>query len=182
MVHGQAIDVILRGGTVIDGLGAPGVVADVAFGGDRIVAIGELGDATAAIEIDVSGLVVAPGFIDVHTHDDLACLAAPEMTAKLSQGVTSVIVGNCGISATQLRFDETVPEPFTIADLHRVYAAVWGVAPDLGNFRRKVMKTPGFVVPTDQKGDAEPTGGPRPLLFRRGSAATLQPAMLRPED
>lgn len=114
MVHGQAIDVILRGGTVIDGLGAPGVVADIAFGGDRIVAIGELGDATAAIEIDVSGLAVAPGFIDVHTHDDLACLAAPEMTAKLSQGVTSVIVGNCGISATQLRFDETVPEPFNL--------------------------------------------------------------------
>lgn len=76
---------------------------------------------------------------------------------------------------------EFVTEPFTIADLHRVYNAVWGVAPDLGNFRRKVMKTPGFVVATDQKGSSEPTGGPRPLLFRRGDATTLQPAMLRPE-
>jgi 8-oxo-dGTP diphosphatase len=75
---------------------------------------------------------------------------------------------------------EFVTEPFTIADLHRVYTAVWGTAPDLGNFRRKVMKTPGFVVATDEKADAEPTGGPRPLLFERGEAVTLQPAMLRP--
>jgi 8-oxo-dGTP diphosphatase len=77
---------------------------------------------------------------------------------------------------------EFVTEPFTIADLHRVYTAVWGVAPDLGNFRRKVMKTSGFVVPTEEKAAAEPTGGPRPLLFRRGEAVTLQPAMLRPGD
>jgi 8-oxo-dGTP diphosphatase len=77
---------------------------------------------------------------------------------------------------------EFVTEPFTIADLHRVYTAVWGTAPDLGNFRRKVMKTPGFVIATDQKGPAESNGGPRPLLFRRGEAATLQPAMLRPEE
>ena len=77
---------------------------------------------------------------------------------------------------------EFVNEPFTIADLHRVYTAVWGVAPDLGNFRRKVMKTSGFVVATDEKGAPEPTGGPRPLLFHRGDATTLQPAMLRPGD
>ena len=77
---------------------------------------------------------------------------------------------------------EFVTEPFTIADLHRVYTAVWGVAPDLGNFRRKVLKTPGFVVATEQKGSAEPAGGPRPLLFLRGDAVTLQPAMLRPAE
>lgn len=71
-----------------------------------------------------------------------------------------------------------VTEPFTLAELRAVYAAVWGVAPDLGNFRRKVLSTDGFVVPTDQRGSS--SGGPRPLLFRRGPATALQPAMLRP--
>lgn len=71
-----------------------------------------------------------------------------------------------------------VTEPFTLAELRAVYAAVWGVAPDLGNFRRKVLSTDGFVVPTDERGSS--SGGPRPLLFRRGPATHLQPAMLRP--
>lgn len=71
-----------------------------------------------------------------------------------------------------------VAEPFTLAELRAVYAAVWGVAPDLGNFRRKVLSTDGFVVPTDQRGAS--SGGPRPLLFLRGPATALQPAMLRP--
>lgn len=71
-----------------------------------------------------------------------------------------------------------VTEPFTLAELRAVYAAVWGVAPDLGNFRRKVLSTDGFVVPTDER--AESSRGPRPLLFRRGPATALQPAMLRP--
>jgi 8-oxo-dGTP diphosphatase len=71
-----------------------------------------------------------------------------------------------------------VAEPFTLAELRAVYAAVWGVAPDLGNFRRKVLSTDGFVVPTDERGSS--SRGPRPLLFRRGPATALQPAMLRP--
>jgi 8-oxo-dGTP diphosphatase len=71
-----------------------------------------------------------------------------------------------------------VTEPFTLAELRAVYAAVWGVAPDLGNFRRKVLSTDGFVVPTDERGAS--SRGPRPLLFRRGPATALQPAMLRP--
>ncbi|HHU10157.1 MAG TPA: NUDIX hydrolase [Intrasporangiaceae bacterium] len=71
-----------------------------------------------------------------------------------------------------------VTEPFTLAELRSVYAAVWGVAPDLGNFRRKVLSTDGFVIPTEQRGNS--SGGPRPLLFRRGPATALQPAMLRP--
>lgn len=71
-----------------------------------------------------------------------------------------------------------VTEPFTLAELRGVYAAVWGVAPDLGNFRRKVLSTDGFVVQTDER--AASRGGPKPLLFTRGSATALQPAMLRP--
>jgi 8-oxo-dGTP diphosphatase len=72
---------------------------------------------------------------------------------------------------------EFVTEPFTLAELRRVYAAVWGVPPDLGNFRRKVLGTDDFVVPTDTHGA---TAGGRPaLLYRRGGATAIQPPMLR---
>src|SRR6266851_2645573 len=76
-----------------------------------------------------------------------------------------------------------VEEPFTLADLRRVYAAVWGSAPDLGNFRRKVLGTDGFVVPAERSHDpaAGPAGGRPPLLYRRGPATALHPPMLRPE-
>lgn len=74
---------------------------------------------------------------------------------------------------------EFVDETFTLPELHRVYAAVWGVAPDKRNFNRKVLKAKDFVEATAEKGDSEATG-PKPLLFRRGPATMLQPAMLRP--
>jgi len=93
-----ACDVILRNGMVVDGSGRPAFAADVAIRGDRLVRIGDLEHAKTLREINVSGLIVAPGFIDVHTHDDAAVIARPEMTAKLTQGVTTVIGGNCGIS------------------------------------------------------------------------------------
>jgi 8-oxo-dGTP diphosphatase len=74
-----------------------------------------------------------------------------------------------------------VAEPFTIADLRRVYAAVWGDAPDLANFRRKVLGTPGFVVEESRSPTAPgPAGGRPPLLYRHGDATTLHPPMLRP--
>jgi 8-oxo-dGTP diphosphatase len=74
-----------------------------------------------------------------------------------------------------------VAEPFTMADLRRVYAAVWGAAPDLANFRRKVLGTPGFVIEESRSPQAPgPAGGRPPLLYRRGDATTLHPPMLRP--
>ena len=63
-------DVIIRNGTVIDGTGANGFQADVAITGDRVTAVGDLGGQSAGEEIDAQGRVIAPGFIDVHTHDD----------------------------------------------------------------------------------------------------------------
>ena len=91
-------DIIIRNATVIDGSGAAGFEADVAVTGDRVSALGDLGAMTASQEIDAQGQVVAPGFIDVHTHDDRYLFTHPEMAPKASQGVTSVVVGNCGFS------------------------------------------------------------------------------------
>jgi N-acyl-D-amino-acid deacylase len=89
---------LIRGGTVIDGTRAPRFDADVAIRDGRIAAIGKLGDARAHTEIDAAGKIVAPGFIDAHTHDDRLLLSAPDMAPKASQGVTTVVAGNCGIS------------------------------------------------------------------------------------
>lgn len=74
-----------------------------------------------------------------------------------------------------------VDEPFTLADLHRVYEAVWGQASDLGNFRRKILETDGFVTPLErsERPAAGSAGGRPPLLYTRGPAEMLHPAMLR---
>ena len=98
----QHCDILITNGLVYDGTGADGISADLAITGDRIVAIGELAHWHANETIDASGLAVAPGFIDAHTHDDRAVLVTPDMKAKVSQGVTSVIAGNCGISLAPL--------------------------------------------------------------------------------
>ena len=107
-------DFILRGGEVIDGSGARRFPADVAIAGDRIVEVGAVAKAAGAREIDASGKIVAPGFIDVHTHDDRALFASPEMAAKASQGVTTVVTGNCGISLAPLRIDHAPPPPLDL--------------------------------------------------------------------
>jgi 8-oxo-dGTP diphosphatase len=77
-----------------------------------------------------------------------------------------------------------VEEPFTLADLCRVYAAVWGTAPDLGNFRRKLLGTPGFVIEAQRSSVAAagPAGGRPPLLYRRGDADILHPPMFRTRE
>ncbi|MCH2491665.1 MAG: D-aminoacylase [Gammaproteobacteria bacterium] len=94
----EQCDVLIRGGQVIDGTGQPARLADVAITGDRIVALGALNVERAEHVIEATGQTVAPGFIDVHTHDDRLVMSNPEVTPKLSQGVTTVVVGNCGIS------------------------------------------------------------------------------------
>ena len=91
-------DLILRNGLIIDGTGGPAIQADIAVVGDRITGIGQV-DSTGATEVDVSGLTICPGFIDVHTHDDFAVTVHPDMAFKVLGGVTTVIVGNCGFGA-----------------------------------------------------------------------------------
>src|SRR6478609_2464734 len=91
-------DLLIRNATVIDGTRAPRFAADIAVMNGRIASIGPLDNERADVEIDSGGRIVAPGFIDAHTHDDRLMLSAPEMAPKVSQGVTTVVAGNCGIS------------------------------------------------------------------------------------
>src|SRR5690348_3346009 len=87
----RSTTMLLRGGTIIDGSGAPRRTADLRIEGDRIAAINPGLTADDAEVVDVSGCIVAPGFIDVHTHDDRFVLSQPQMLPKVSQGVTTVI-------------------------------------------------------------------------------------------
>jgi N-acyl-D-amino-acid deacylase len=90
-------DLVIRNATVIDGSGAPRYRADIGVKAAVIAAIGR-DLPPGARELDATGLIAAPGFIDAHTHDDRLMLSAPEMAAKVSQGITTVVAGNCGIS------------------------------------------------------------------------------------
>lgn len=107
-------DLVLRGGVVLDGTGQSRRIADVSIKDDRIAAIGRIGKGKAHREIDVRRKCVAPGFIDSHTHDDRVCIHDPLMSAKVSQGVTTVVVGNCGMSLAPLNRPREVPEPFNL--------------------------------------------------------------------
>jgi N-acyl-D-aspartate/D-glutamate deacylase len=109
-----ACDTLIRNATVIDGSGADPRRADVAVEGERICAVGELGSFRAEQIVEADGKVVAPGFIDTHSHDDIVAVRKPEMLPKLSQGVTTVIVGNCGISAAPVKLNGALPEPMNL--------------------------------------------------------------------
>lgn len=91
-------DLLIRGGRLVDGSGNPWRHADVAIDGDRISATGRLRDARARRIVAADGLVVAPGFIDLHAHSDLALLDAPDLLPKVMQGVTTELIGQDGLS------------------------------------------------------------------------------------
>ena len=94
-------DIVVRGGTLVDGTGGPQRTADVAVVGDRIVAVGE--GLRGERELDASGQVVAPGFIDIHTHYDAQVFWDPRLTPSSFHGVTTVVAGNCGFSIAPTR-------------------------------------------------------------------------------
>src|SRR5437867_10228238 len=114
--HGGVMDdLLIRGGHVIDGTGAPGFDADVSVGAGRIVAVERRASRPARRVIDARGQVVAPGLIDIHTHSDFTLPLNPRAESKIRQGVTLEVVGNCGFSVAP-----AMPERIA---MHREYLA-----------------------------------------------------------
>ena len=128
-------DTLIRQALIIDGSNTPGYVADVGLRDGRIETIGDLSNAQAEHEIDASGRVLAPGFIDVHTHDDTVVIRQPQMLPKLSQGVTTVIVGNCGISASPVTLRGDPPDPMNLLGSASAF-----VYPRFSDYRAAVEK------------------------------------------
>src|SRR5271156_6124060 len=134
-------DLIIRDATVFDGTAAPRFNADVAVTGDRIVAVGDLGASSAAQEVIATGKALAPGFIDAHTHDDRAVLCGPPcMLCKMSQGVTTVVVGNCGISLSPVRM-KTRPAP----PLDLLGDETWFSFDSFGEYAERLARDPSPV-------------------------------------
>ncbi len=110
LLQPQSFDLVLRGGSVIDGSGAPARIADVGITGVRISGVGDLSGATATRSLDVSGLTVAPGFIDVHTHSEDELITNPKAESKIRQGVTTEILGMDGGSYKPAEFADKLME------------------------------------------------------------------------
>ncbi len=102
-MRAMAHDLVIRGGTVVDGTGAPARRADVAVDGDRITAVGEVDAGGAARVIDAEGRLVTPGFVDLHSHLDAQVGWDPAMTSSCWHGITSVVMGNCGMTFAPVR-------------------------------------------------------------------------------
>jgi N-acyl-D-aspartate/D-glutamate deacylase len=113
-------DLILRNGTLVDGLGGPRRRADVGVRGGRVSAIGDLSAADTVERIDVAGRIVAPGFVDIHAHSDFTVLSDPRAQSAVRQGITTQVNGNCGMS----------PVPAPAERAHEVREAVNTVDPD----------------------------------------------------
>src|SRR5437660_701195 len=103
----MAYDLLIRGGTLIDGSGAPRTRSDVAIAGGRIAAIGASVDGRAEKIIDAGGLAVTPGFIDIKTHSDFVLPINPKAESKVRQGVTTEIIGHCGFSVAPVLAGKT---------------------------------------------------------------------------
>lgn len=121
-----------------------------------------------------------PDRVDLFPIDHLGTSAGPDLAFDHDRIVPDAVErARAKLEYTPLA-TAFVAEPFTLADVRRVYEAVWGVPLDPGNFRRKILSTADFVVPTEQTAPPGPEGGRPARLYRRGTARLLHPAMLRP--
>lgn len=135
-------DIVITGGTVIDGTGSLGRKHDVAIDGDRIIAIGE-GPYDARTTIDATDCIVTPGFIDLHSHADFSISIDPEASTQLAQGVTTIVTGNCGQSPFPLRGPS---QPRQFMGFRGLAALSWNWT-DAAGFADEVMATrPGVNI------------------------------------
>ncbi len=134
-------DLIIRDATILDGTGAPRRRGDVGVTGERITQVGDLGGASADREVLAGGRAIAPGFIDAHTHDDRAVLCGPAcMACKMSQGVTTVVVGNCGISLSPTRMTSRPVPPLDLLGDES-----WWTFGSFGEYADRLARDPGPV-------------------------------------
>ncbi|MEM1702309.1 MAG: amidohydrolase family protein, partial [Desulfurococcaceae archaeon] len=118
-------DLIIKNGIVVDGSGSPPFRADIGILGDRIWKIGNLAGSEADIVIDAKGLMISPGFIDIHNHSDISLLELPTADNYVLQGVTTIVIGNCGYSPaplTDLNRDEIIRE---VKNIHPDVQITW---------------------------------------------------------
>jgi N-acyl-D-amino-acid deacylase len=134
-------DLIIRDATIFDGTGGSRIRGDVGVTGDRIVAVGDLGASSGDREVLAEGKALAPGFIDAHTHDDRAVLCGPAcMLCKMSQGVSTVVVGNCGISLSPVRMAKRPIPPLDLLGDES-----WWVFDSFGEYAERLKKDPSPV-------------------------------------
>ncbi len=167
--NGAKPDLIIRNARLIDGSGAPSRIGDLAVADDRIVALGELKGTHGAREIDAGGKALAPGFIDPHTHDDRALLSDPLMTCKVSQGVTTVVAGNCGVSLAPLDIGQRPPPPLDL-----VCPDPKGFFADFGAYLGALDAAPAALNMVGQVGHASLRIGAMDSLDRAATAGEIK--------
>ena len=166
---GDTADLVLRDARLIDGTGGPSRRGDLAIKDDRILALGDLSGTRGAREIDLAGKAVAPGFIDVHTHDDRALLADPLMTCKVSQGVTTVVTGNCGVSLAPLKISKRPPAPMDL-----ICEDPDGFFADFGDYLGALDRDPPATNALAQVGHASLRVGAMDRLDRAASGTEIE--------
>lgn len=132
----MTFDWIIKNARIIDGSGQPAYAGDLGICDGKIAALGRIDNAVAVQSFDAQGLVLAPGFIDVHTHDDIQVIRTPNMLPKISQGITTVIVGNCGISASPVTLINNLPDPMNLLGSSSDFCF-----PDLASYKRAINQT-----------------------------------------
>jgi N-acyl-D-amino-acid deacylase len=140
-VRGLDFDLVIRNGRIVDGTGGPWFDGDVAINGEKIAAVGGIGSADAEVVIDAEGLVVSPGFIDIHCHSEYTLFVNPQADSLVRQGLTTVINGVCGGSPAPVKkehahiygLEEHIDADFSLGDYNRVIEGQ-GVAINAGAF------------------------------------------------
>jgi N-acyl-D-amino-acid deacylase len=174
---GESADLIIRRARLIDGTGGASLKGDIAVRDDRILAMGDLAGSRGAIEIDANGRAVSPGFIDVHTHDDRLLLSDPTMAAKVSQGVTTVVAGNCGISLAPLALPNgRVPPPLDL-----IARGPEDIFPEFGDYLDRLAAEPAAVNAVCQVGHSTLRIGAMDRLDRPATVAEIKAMRARLE-